>query len=327
MIRTTLRFLTAGACLAGVLAAPPRATAQAGPAPALTSAPSAAPSAPMPEKKPEGATLFGWRIGGLFDIDLPRFDPPGTFRLQFNPRVSDLVRRDYIRVPTGVRWTLNDRTEIFGEAEAYATHGLANNTSDGYGIGALRFGGRYLYRNLPWPGYDTSVGLNVDLPVGHPPRDLTDGRNHYSPYFVTQRRLPNHPKWTVFSGLSLDFVQDSASVPVSLGRNSAKDHSIALNSGAIYDLGQVKWTLQTTYSTTAIAGVDEHFFTIRPSVLWWVPKKYTLNSKTQWIVGFGVRSTWGPDGYEFSQSTRLRAELTFRQALQRVRDALPPFTR
>jgi hypothetical protein len=53
-----------------------------------------------------------------------------------------------------------------------------------------------------------------------------------------------------------------------------------------------------------------------------VPRRYTFNSKTQWIVGFGVRSTWGPDGYEFSQSTRARAEITFGQFLRNVRDRM-----
>lgn len=282
-------------------------------------------AAPSDAAKPaEPASLFGWRIGGLFDIDLPRFDPPGTFRLQFNPRFADLVRRDYLRLPTGLRWTLNDRLELYGEAEAFATHGLDDDTSAGYGIGELRFGGRYLYRDFPRPGYQTSVGLNTEFPVGRPPVGLTDGRNHYSPYFITERRLPNHPKWTVFSGLSADIVTDSSSIPVLLGKNATKDDSISLNSGATYDLGQIKWTLQTTYTTTAVSGIDEHFFSIRPSVLWWVPRKYTLHSKTQWIVGVGVRSTWGPDGYEFSTGSRVRAELTFRQALQKVRDTITP---
>lgn len=267
---------------------------------------------------PEPASLFGWRIGGLFDIDLPRFDPPGTFRLQFNPRFADLIRRDYLRVPTGLRWTVNDRTELYAEAEAFATHGLDDDTSAGYGIGELRGGVRHLFRDFPWPGYETSAGLNLEFPVGDPPFGLTDGRNHVSPYVVTERRLPAHPKWTVFTGLSADFVATS-SVPLALGRNATQDDSVSLNAGATYDLGQVKWTLQTTYTTTVISGIDEHFLTIRPSVLWWVPRRFTFNSATQWIVGFGARSTWGPDGYEFSTGSRVRAEITFRQAIQRVR--------
>jgi len=281
-------------------------------------------AAPGSAKSAEPLSLLGWRVRGLFDIDLPRFDPPGTFRLQFNPRFADLVRRDYIRLPTGLRWTLNDRLELYGEAEAFATHGLDDDTSAGYGIGELRFGGRYLYRDFPWPGYQTSVGLNTEFPVGRPPKGLTDGRNHYSPYFVTERRLPNHPKWTVFSGLSADIVTNCSSIPVLLGTNAAKDDSVSLNAGATYDLGQIKWTLQTTYTTTAVSGIDEHFFSIRPSVLWWVPRRFTLNSKTQWIVGVGARSMWGPDGYEFSTGSRVRAEITFRQALQKVRETISP---
>lgn len=268
---------------------------------------------------PEPNRLFGWRFGGLFDLDLPRFDPPGTFRVQFNPRVSDLVRRSYLRVPTGVRWTVNDRVELYGEAEAFLTHGLDDDTSAGYGIGELRFGARRLFADWPRPGFATSTGVNVELPVGDPPLDLTDGRNHVGPYILTERRFERHPKWTVFGGVSADLVSTS-SVPLNLGRSATKDDSVALNAGATYDLGEIKWTLQATYATTAIVGVDEHFLTVRPSVLWWVPRRYTLNSETQWIVGLGFRAMWGPDGREFSTSSRVRAELTFGQAVQRVRD-------
>jgi hypothetical protein len=306
--------LLAAACLAWVGLLPSgwaQSTAERGP--------DAAPPAAERPNGAEPATLFGWRVGGLFDIDLPRLDPPGTFRLQFSPRFGDLIRRDYIRVPTGVRWTLNDRLEFNAGMEAFATHGLDNDTSAGYGIGELRFGGRYLLRNFPWRDYQTSIGLNLEFPVGSPPVDLTDGRNHYAPFFVTEHRLRYRPKWTIFGGTSFDIVTDS-SVPGQLGRNATKDDSISLDGGAIYDLGQLKWTLQATYTTTLISGIDEHFFSIRPSVLWWVPRRYTFNSKTQWIVGFGVRSTWGPDGYEFSQGTRVRAEITFRQAMRKVRE-------
>ncbi|MBA4138513.1 MAG: hypothetical protein C0518_14500 [Opitutus sp.] len=287
----------------------------------ITSAQTSGPVPAAPENSAAPPEAVPLRVRGLFDLDLPRFDPPGTFRLQFNPRFGDLLRRDYIRVPTGVRWAVNDRLELYAEMEAFATHGLDDNTSTGYGIGELRFGSRYLIRNYPWPDYQTSVGLNLEFPTGDPPPDFTDGRNHFAPYFVTEHRLPRHPRWTVFGGASADIVTDS-SVPGSLGINSTKDDSISLNGGTTYDLGQVKWTLQATYTTTVISGIDEHFFTIRPSFLWWVPRKYTLNSKTQWIFGFGVRSTWGPDGYEFSTGSRVRAEITFRQALRRLRGAM-----
>lgn len=259
------------------------------------------------------------RIRGLFDIDLPHLDPPGTFNVTFNPRFGDLIHRDYIRLPTGVRWAVNDRLGFNVEAEAYATHGLGSKTSTN-GIGVVRLGGKYLLRHCPAADWETSLGLNLDLPVGSPPRDLTDGHNHYSPFIVMQHHDDEHLRWTEFVGLSLDFVTPSH-VHGGFGRNTPHDDSVSLTTGAIYNMGQVKYTVQGTYTTTAlISGGDEvNIFTIRPSVLWFVPRRYTLNSKTQWIIGVGARSTWGPDGYEFSTGTRVRAEITFGQALDKIR--------
>lgn len=258
------------------------------------------------------------RIRGLFDIDLPQLDPPGTFKVSFNPRFGDLLHRDYIRLPTGVRWAVNDQLGFNVEAEAYATHGLGGGTSN-YGVGMVRLGGKYLLRQWPRADYETSVGLNMDLPVGSPPADLTDGHNHYSPFIVLQHHDPEYPRWTEFVGFSADFVTPSH-VKGGFGLNTPHDDSLSLTSGAIYNLGQIKWTLQGTYTTTAIiTRGSEHFFTIRPSALWFVPRRFTLNSKTQWIIGVGVRSTWGPDGYEFSTGTRVRAEITFGQALEKLR--------
>lgn len=271
-------------------------------------------------KQPSG--LFD-RIRGLFDIDLPRLDPPGTFKVKFNPRFGDLAHRDYIRVPTGVRWTVNDRLGLNIEAEAYATHGLGGgNATATFGVGLLRLGGKYLIPEWPTKEFQSSVGLDVAMPVGSPPIDLTDGRNHYSPFLVVQHHDDERPRWTEFVGFNADIVTPSH-VRGLIGSNTPHDDSLSFTAGAVYDMGQLKWTAQATYTTTLfISGVDDHYFTVRPSVLWFVPRKITFNSKTQWIVGFGARATWGPDGYEFSTGTRVRAELTFGQAIEKLRGAL-----
>lgn len=286
--------------------------------PAADPGPATDPAAAEEKPRRELFGLLTGRIRGLLDIDLPRFDPPGTYRIQINPRFGDLARRDYIRVPVGLRWTANERFELNTEAETFFTH---DNKADsaGHGIGELRFGGRYLFPASPRDTDRTSVGLNLEFPVGSPPLDLTDGRNHVSPYVVVERRLPRHPRWTTFAGLSADFMSDS-SVPGRRVENTPTDDALALTGGAIYEIGQLKWTMQATYTTSLLGGGDEHIFAVHPSVLWFVPKKYTFKSKTQWIVGVGVRGTWGPDGFDLGTGTRVRAEITFGQAIQRLRD-------
>lgn len=266
----------------------------------------------------EAPTIFS-RVRGIFDIDLPRMDPPGTIKLLLRPHVGDLVRRDYLRTEVGLRWAVNDRLELSSEVTTFVSHGLGG-ADEGNGLGEVRFGSKYIFREWPWPGYEASLSFNAEVPVGRPPIDLTDGFNHYIPGIVIQHRWKTLPRLTTFGGTQVEFLTTS-SVPGTLAPNTPRDDTVGFTLGGIYDLGQLKWTLSGTYATTRlIGGVPENFYYLRPSLLWYVPKKFTFNSKTQWIVGFGTPLTWGPAGFEFKATTRVRAEITFRQVLKNMRD-------
>ncbi len=267
---------------------------------------------------PQNDQSFLTKVRGLFDFDLPDIDPPGTIKLTIHPHLGDLIRRDYMRVDTGFRWALRENFEINPEAAVYFTHGFGGG-NDGYGIGELRLGSKYILRGWPDPDMETSVFLNVEVPVGSPPVNLTDGLNHFAPGFLVQHHSSRNRKLTTFAGAGLDLVSvsDVAGTPV---RNQPLDDSMNFTAGAIYDLGQVKWTLSATYATTAGLGdVTDHFLYLRPSMLWYVPRQYTFNSKTQWLLGLGLRASWGPDGSELSFNTRVRAEVTFRQVVDNFR--------
>jgi hypothetical protein len=277
---------------------------------------------PVNPPPPPERTLFT-RINGLFTGDLPQLDPPGTFKLILRPHFGDLVRRDYMRVDTGLRWALNDRFELSAEASVYFDHGFGGSSSSGsgsagYGIGRLRFGSKYVFERWPWPNYETSLGLNTELPTGHPPIDMTDGHYHVSPTIVIQHNWYSVPRLSTFSGAGLDFLK-SSSVAGTFGTNQPHDSSLSLTAGGIYDMGQVKWTFATTYATTAlVSGNSAHFVYVQPGLLWYVPSRFTFHSKTQWIVGFAASTSIGPDGTDFSLSSRLRAEITFRQVMDKL---------
>src|SRR6478736_1031084 len=268
-------------------------------------------------KPPKGQPIY-IRIPGMFGFDLPNIDPPGTVKLILNPHISDLVRRDYIRVDGGFRWAVNDHFEFSPEARVYLTHGLGETTDDGYGIGEVRLGAKYVVRKWPTEGMETSFTLAAYVPVHGAPPDMTDGFNHLAPGFLVQRHLERHPKWTIFSGAGFDPV-DPSEVPGIPVENQPLDDSMNFTAGTIYDLGQVKWTLTTTYATTNWIGqTHQNYFYLQPNVLWFVPRKWMFNSKTQWILSLGARVSWGPDGVQLSASNRVRAEITFRQAMQKI---------
>lgn len=279
-------------------------------------------AAPNVNAAPERPPLSS-RIRGLFDFDLPNIDPPGTVKLVLHPHFGDLIRRDYMRVDGGFRWAINKHFEITPEAGVFFTHGFGGNDNDGVGIGELRMNTKYVLPAWPRASMETALTLNLERPLSDAPIDMTDGLNHVAPAFLTQHRLRGHWKWTVFGGAGLDLVSqgDALGTPV---RNQPLDDSMNFTTGVIYDLGQIRYTLSATYATTALLGDEtEDFFYLRPNVLWYIPKKYTFNSKTQWIIAIGARASWGPDGSEVSFFNRVRAEITFRQVMDRIRPRKP----
>ncbi|AOS45492.1 hypothetical protein Verru16b_02573 [Lacunisphaera limnophila] len=279
-----------------------------------------APAQPVPAgniTSPQENPPLTTRIRGLFDFDLPTIDPPGTIKLTLHPHVGDLFRRDTMRLDTGFRWAINDRLEISPEAAAYFTHGFRGN--GGYGIAEVRLGAKYILPEWPRSNFETSLFVNIETPVGNPPVDLTDGLNHFAPGFLIQHHSSHNPRLTTFSGAGFDLITASDIIGTP-ALNQPRDHALNFTAGAIYDLGWIKWTLTTTYATTAVIGdTTDHFLHVRPGFLWYVPRKYTLNSKTQWILGLGARASWGPDGSQFSTNSRVRAEVTFRQFMDNVR--------
>lgn len=270
-------------------------------------------------RTPQGSPPYFFRIRGLFDIELPELDPPGTVKLILHPHLSDLARRDYVRTDVGFRWALNDHFEFSTEAAAFLTHGLRSRSA-GYGIGEMHYGLKYLFPVWPRSDFETSLSLNITQPVGRPPFDLTDGHNHFTPSVVIQHQADRNPHLTTFAGATIDLITPSR-VAGDFQRNQPRDDSFSLTAGGVYDMGQLKWTFSGTYTTTALVGSGpEHFFYLRPGVLWYVPKKMSFRSKTQWIIGLGTPMTWGPDGYEFKVNSRLRAEITFGQVIDHIRN-------
>ena len=247
------------------------------------------------------------KIEGIFASDLPKTERKGSVRLIIHPHFGDLTNRDYLRILTGIRWGVNDHTELTAGVESYFDHGL-KHTSEGNGIGDVRFGGKYSFRDKLIPGYETSVGLNVYFPVGHPPVTMTNGHNEYSPYFVIAKNIAGHPGLTFFLNTGVNFLQ-STTIPGSFERNTAHSNSLSFTPGLVYDRDTLHYTLELVYETTSLIGQDsKQFFTIRPGIAWDLPPKLKFHSKGRVTIGVGIHVTVGPDGVTTGGGGKLRAE-------------------
>jgi len=304
--------------LLATLLAATAAGAQDQPAPDAPAAPPPAAGGMLgPGRLLADARRYLPHLSDIFGSDLPELDRPYAIKLTLRPHFGDLIHRDYMRVETGLRWAMTENFEFRTAGSVFFTHGLKD--AAGYGVGQLSGGAKYIFDDTPWRDYETSVELNAETPVGHPPLDMTDGYTHVRQSFVVQHLTDWNPHLTLFGGAGLDFITKSH-IPGTPGFNEPRDDSFSLTGGGVYDVGQIKWTFTTTYATTALIGAHaDHFLYVQPGLLWYVPRRFTFNTKSQFIMGLGARSTFGPDGSSFSLSSRLRVELTLRQFMDGIR--------
>jgi len=268
------------------------------------------------------ASLF--RIPGIFEIDLPTTERAGSVQLSFQPRFQDLLDKNYLRLPLGLRWGVNDHFELNSDIETHIDSGL-RGTRSSYGFTALHFGAKYAWHDWLKPTWDTSAGFNSSFPVSRPPLDLTDGHDHFAPYIVFGRKVPGAPGLSGFIHAGLDFMWKSAT-PGVFARNEPHSNSATLSSGLIYDRKAFHYALEIDATTTSLVGTGHHYFvTVRPGIVWDLPDQLKLYARGRWLVGFIVNSTFGPDGNTIGTGGRFRGEINLTRLLGRNRpDRDPP---
>lgn len=267
--------------------------------------------APDPNQPPpEDQSLQ--KVSGIFDTDLPKTEKKGRIRLIVHPHVGDFTRRPYVRVPLGVRWGVNDHVEVSATVEPYLQHGLRSG-SPGNGLGDVELGGKYAFHRWLKPDYDASVGANLRFPVDHPPVDMTDGYNHYAPYFVIARQSPRIKGLKYFASTTLDYM-DKSHVAGTFRKNDAHSTNMTFGTGFVLDRYPYHYTLETGYQTTSVIGRDnKQFVYVRPGFAWDIPRRFTFDSHGRWLIGFSFKVTEGPDGTRIDSGGKIRGEFSLRR--------------
>ena len=253
-----------------------------------------------------------WDLTDLLDqlpdlrrLDMPKFKDE-RFRLYARPHFGDLLHRDFLRLPIGVRMKATEHLEFTTELESYFTHGLGD--SAGYGLSRLRLGGKKEQilddaHPLGW-----SVGVDYYTPLSRPPRELTDGFRHTNPYFALTRRVV--PAWNLigYASVGADLI-DGTHLQPSFGRNQLHGNATSLAAGVTRQWPRFRTALTTTWATTQLLTNERHeVFAIRPDIL--IPLNVRDGYHTRLLLTLGARSVWGPDGHETGLSSSLRIEFS-----------------
>ncbi len=266
---------------------------------------------------PPAVVSSGWNltefIDGLPDMlseRLPGFDRAGALRLTVRPHFGDLLHRDYLRVPFGVRAKVSQNVESSAELQTYFTHGISD--AAGYGLSGVRLGTK-CEKVLPSlnDGAGLSLGFNYQAPLSRPPQDLTDGHRHFQPYVAATR--PIVPEWKLlgYAGLGADVLDRTAS-PAHFGRNQLHSNSLSLAVGAAREFKRFRATLTGTIATgSLISDENKNVYALRPEIV--VPWKTSPGARTLIHLTLGGRTIWGPDGHEIGLNSSVRFEFLFRR--------------
>jgi hypothetical protein len=271
---------------------------------------------PLGQAAPEAVngSTSAWDITDLIDhlpdfsgLGLPGLSQNSPFRFYVQPHFGDLLHRDYLRVPVGVRFKPGKDLEFHTELEGYFTHGLGDNSA-GYGFSRLRVGVKHdqIMSALHFQG--VSAGVDFDTPLSRPPMELTDGHRHTLPYVAYTKSL--FPEWHLvgYTGAGVDLLSHTA-LPANFGKNELHSNSLNMAAGVTRDWKRIRVTLTATYQTTALMSDESHHvFAIRPDFLIPLTRHPEATDRTHLLFTVGARSVWGPDGQELGVSSSLRIE-------------------
>ncbi len=246
-------------------------------------------------------------IEEVFQSHLPATLEKYGFRLSVNPHLGDWQRKDHMRLTTTVRYGLTERCELSAGSNLYFSHGNGDiRAFENNGAANLKLGVKLNLGQPLFAGWETAVGVNYEFPTGRPPPELTDGLRHLRPYATFSHRLQSRPDWRIFLGFRFDNVSKT-SLPGEFAKNSFQESSTGITGGFVIDRGHWHYTFEASYDTTRlISHSGEDIYSVRPGVLWEIPRRRNRQVKSNWMVGVALNNTYGPGGNSLGASFKLR---------------------
>ena len=252
------------------------------------------------------------RVKGIFNSVLPGTERRDSFKLILHPHFGDLSKHDYIRTDVGATYGLTDKWDVTAMTRYYFGNGLKDvslfNESDfaDYEVETkFRFGHSII------PEWDTAINLSYGSLIGIPAPDVTDGLIHRQVTVSSARRLKDRSDLRVFWGLTTDIVSQTEVIG-KMEDNKLRDSNQAISAGFVLEQGDIHYTFESGFATDRIWGSGSNdVFSVRPGIIWTLPRRYTFDSKGRWLIGAAIPVSFGQDGTDIGINVKLRMNFRF----------------
>lgn len=233
----------------------------------------------------------------LIETELAGTQRKYELELTINPRLEDLLSKDYVRFPVRFKYGITSNWETFLLLNTFLDNiSRADNRN---GMSDVTVGTKYRWKRLLRPHVETATAFSIKIPTGSND-DISGGYIHYLPQIIFTKTLP-----------SLDFTRLNASLGFDVVSGPPRDvegrpdNSMIVSLGATYPSGSVNYSLETIYVTTEVGGGTVNSVFITPGFLWGVPKgRNPLPG--DWRFGLGFRFGLADAEEDFALITRLK---------------------
>ncbi|MBE2214074.1 MAG: hypothetical protein IAE82_09405 [Opitutaceae bacterium] len=254
------------------------------------------------------STIWQWsdaQVRGIFDVVLPDTQERGTWKLSVQPRVFDLIDDEYVRVPMGVTYGFNRRTEGEFEIDGYFGNPTEKpEESNGVGIANYRLSFKRKWK--PTQGSQINAATNVQFvwPDPSSPAQLNHGVNRTKLLTAFSRKVGQNKQNEGILNLSYDFLTPS-SADGWIPEDRPQDDYFRIAPGVLHHRGRFTYGLAAGWEHT-VDGEAANYFTVTPSVIYEIPSKYVFNSPGRWQLGLAVEGKHYLDEYDVEFRVRVR---------------------
>jgi len=263
-------------------------------------------------------------IDGIFDFQLPKILDYAALRFTVTPHWSDFLRQDVVRLPFKVRYSFSRHFEGSFEMEPYFDN-FGGHGPGGVGVAEYTFGAKYAWNALLQPYVDTALGATVVLPAPGAVPSTNLGTTTFNPYVVFSRDWQRVRDLSSFLNLECE-IFDSDPAPGKIAYRPSKDN-FSITPGVVLHRAPWHYTMAVSWRSTLLAGDNQNYVSLLPSVTWEVPTRLTRTIGGRWVAGLGYEAIFYDGGVEQRLTGRLKWDFDWRKTVRdvgnRMRDHLP----
>lgn len=254
----------------------------------------------------------GW-LEELLDMKLPKTQRMGELEISINPRLDDIVRHDYIRLPLRMKYGMTPNWELSFRLNDFLVNPFRGE--DRSGISDVSFGTKYRWKKYPIPYVDTATDFSVQIPTDNKAY-ISDRYTHYRPQIIFSKILPQWHEVQLSFAINLDIL---SSYPKNVENQDGTPRydALGLVFGVLYTTPSQSYSLEAHWVTTEIDGGNQNTVYLLPGFFWLISKKKYLKFPGTFRLGLGFRIGINDTEDDFAFIARLDWDLPIKKQVKK----------